>query len=661
MTELPVAPTDLELLHGVDVEPSIGRLLRAGPVEAVLLDGDLRYVRRDGTEVARRIQVAVRSAAWDTVPGERAEELIEQGPDSFRVSFDSLHRYGELWFRWRCVIEGAPDGTITYAMEGLAERDFEYRRIGLCVLHPTDVFAGGHFEAHSPSARSVGTLPATVGPQPFDGESYPPLFDAFDRLRMRSRSGLAVEFGFEGDLFEMEDQRNWTDASFKTYGRNPLARPEPWALRAGTQVRQRVTISTDVAGPAGRGRPRPPVVTLGDTVIGRVPALGVALAADEPAHGRREIARLRRIGLAHLRVDVHLRHQQWGDLLERGVALARELDCALELAVFAAEGGSPSDAASLGDVAHRLAQPDAPAVARLMMFADDSEVTPPDLVDLARATVGSSIAGVPIGGGTNVYFAELNREDGFPPAFEVLAYPITPQVHSDDDLSLVETPMAQADTVRRAHLLAPEASIAVTPITLKPRFNPDALDAPTAPDVLPANVDVRQTAQIAAAWTLASVRRLGEAGAASATYFETVGWRGLLEPDSLPPRTSPFPSVAGMLFPVYHLLAELAPLSEFELLECATSRPLELEAIQIAGPSDITALVANLLPRRATVELTPIPAGARIRRINTDTTRRQMSTAALGGERWDPVEAGRAGTLELDLSGYEVSVLRWPR
>ena len=36
----------------------------------------------------------------------------------------------------------------------------------------------------------------------------------------------------EGDTFEMEDQRNWTDASYKTYVR-PLALPWPYTLAGG--------------------------------------------------------------------------------------------------------------------------------------------------------------------------------------------------------------------------------------------------------------------------------------------------------------------------------------------------------------------------------------------------------------------------------------------
>ena len=44
--------------------------------------------------------------------------------------------------------------------------------------------------------------------------------------------GLRVTCRMEGDTFEMEDQRNWTDASYKTYVR-PLALPWPYTLAAG--------------------------------------------------------------------------------------------------------------------------------------------------------------------------------------------------------------------------------------------------------------------------------------------------------------------------------------------------------------------------------------------------------------------------------------------
>ena len=42
-------------------------------------------------------------------------------------------------------------------------------------------------------------------------------------------------YATEGDSFEMEDQRNWTDASFKVYG-TPLKNLSPVEVKTGTKI-----------------------------------------------------------------------------------------------------------------------------------------------------------------------------------------------------------------------------------------------------------------------------------------------------------------------------------------------------------------------------------------------------------------------------------------
>ena len=49
---------------------------------------------------------------------------------------------------------------------------------------------------------------------------------------------------FEGDVFETEDQRNWTDASYKTYS-TPLSITYPVTIEKGTRIYQRVSLSVD--------------------------------------------------------------------------------------------------------------------------------------------------------------------------------------------------------------------------------------------------------------------------------------------------------------------------------------------------------------------------------------------------------------------------------
>ena len=55
----------------------------------------------------------------------------------------------------------------------------------------------------------------------------------------------------EGDTFEMEDHRNWTDASFKTYVR-PLALPWPYTPPAGQAVSQSVKRHAERRAPSRR-------------------------------------------------------------------------------------------------------------------------------------------------------------------------------------------------------------------------------------------------------------------------------------------------------------------------------------------------------------------------------------------------------------------------
>ena len=61
-------------------------------------------------------------------------------------------------------------------------------------------------------------------------------------------AGGEIVIRFEGDLWEMEDQRNWTDASYKTYS-TPLRLPYPVEIHEGDRVWQRVTIEARGGSP----------------------------------------------------------------------------------------------------------------------------------------------------------------------------------------------------------------------------------------------------------------------------------------------------------------------------------------------------------------------------------------------------------------------------
>ena len=59
--------------------------------------------------------------------------------------------------------------------------------------------------------------------------------------------GLEAAINFEGELFETEDQRNWLDASYKTYC-TPLSIPFPVAVNVGDEVNQSLQLQVNSHG-----------------------------------------------------------------------------------------------------------------------------------------------------------------------------------------------------------------------------------------------------------------------------------------------------------------------------------------------------------------------------------------------------------------------------
>ncbi len=207
------------LYDGTDEPTSEEVALRAGPLELVFQAGDLRAIRLGEVEVWRRVYVAVRDRNWDTIPIRLSEVRIEQDDRSFVVTFKAEHCQGPVDFTWNGTIVGEASGTITYQMDGRARSSFLRNRIGICVHHPIVECAGRSCEVvHSDGTTERGAFPDAISPhQPFKD---------IKAIAQEVVPGVRAEVRFEGEVFEMEDQRNWTDASFKTYS-TPLATSVP--------------------------------------------------------------------------------------------------------------------------------------------------------------------------------------------------------------------------------------------------------------------------------------------------------------------------------------------------------------------------------------------------------------------------------------------------
>ena len=646
-------PSENRILRGADQPPEDALPVRAGDLSAEFAAGGLRYLRMRGIEVARRIVVAVRDQVWNTVPGVLSDVRIHQTGDEFRIAFSSRHEAGELCFIWKGTIGGTADGSCSFSMDGTAVTSFPYRRIGICVLHPPEEFAGRGFSATGGGAAISGQLPALVAPPGPSAGIDEPLIPAFARLALSGRH-VSAEFSFTGDHFEIEDQRNWTDASFKSYSRLPVVSAEPEYLAAGTRLQQTVSVSATVRGRAPRTRPPAvPQIVIGDEIAAPMPEVGLVHADDLPPPAPRTAELLAQMALAHLRADVHLQREGWAQRLGRARLQAQELGCPLEIAVFLENATT----AGLGQLAALLGQV---PVRRVLIYRADAESTPGADVAAARGALAALPPGTPFGGGTDLNFAELNRSRPDVAAMDAVAFPINPQVHAADEDSMVETAEGVRAVIRTARSFAAGRPVVVSTISLRPRFNPDepdALDGSAA--TLPGNADPRQLSLFGACWALVTMKALAEEGAHATTWFETTGPRGVIDGGTAEPASSLFPAHPGLVFPVYHMLRDVCEFGGAPLLACSGD-PLRAAAIAVRRGDRSAVLVANLRPERSAIEVRlprQLPrSGVTIRRLNTMTaTAAMLSPASFRSHaQAQPVQGS---TLRLDLLPYEYSRL----
>ncbi|MCP5114888.1 MAG: hypothetical protein GY953_29000 [bacterium] len=577
-----------EIYYGAD-KPSARQIaLRAGPLDMVLEPelAFLRYIRRGEVEFIRGIFSPVRDRNWGTVSPRVSRLRVETAGDGFQVSFDVNCVEDPIDFFWKGTITGEGTGAVQFRMEGEARSTFLRNRIGFCILHPITECAGEPCVVETvDGSTQAGKFPDFISPH-----------QPFMNMRAISHGGdNGVEVRFEGEVFEMEDQRNWTDASYKTYC-TPLELPFPVEVKKGTRIAQAVTVrAKGKARPAVRAASPEVTIEVDRTRRVTVPSVGFGVAAEEEP--LRAVDRVRQLRPAHLRVDLKLGEPGYRDLLRRASAEAASVGASLEAAVFVTDA---ADEELRGLAALK------PKVARWLVMHADKKSTGERWVRLARKYLRGKV-----GGGTNANFTELNRERPPEGLMDVVCYSASPQVHAFDNRSLAETFEGLRHTVRTARQFIGDADLAVTPVTLKPRFNPVATAAEsTVGGKLPSSVDPRQMSLFGAAWTLGSLQALIESGVESLTYYETHGWRGLMSGGR--PMPDQFPDAPGV-FPLYHVFRDLAEFAGGEVAMTKSSRPLDVVAMTLHKQSWSRLMMANLGGEVQHVRVADSPVGSSVR------------------------------------------------
>jgi D-apionolactonase len=544
-------------------------------------DGQLRYLKLGNVELLRGIYAAVRDQNWDTVPVTLSDLKLTRRKSVMEIQFKARHEADGIDFGWKGRISiDANAGSLVYELSGQAYTNFRRNRIGFVVLHAAEL-SGRKLEIESCDGTLVaGKFPVAISPhQPFKQMRV---------IRHQPVTGLTVSVRMEGDIFEMEDQRNWTDASYKTYC-TPLELPFPVEVKAGQRVEQRIEVTwKQHALTTSEFNPRrtlsvPVLSAVGSPAWQRLPRIGFgASRAGQASPDLNPQAAWRSLRATHLRVDLRGDDAELDQRLKVAKAEMQVLATGLEVAVF---GGERDPAADFNRAAAALKRAELTShVRRWLVFSDRAKTTQGEEWRAARAVLGDLSPEAEWGAGTDAYFAELNRAEAPPEEADIVTFSVNPQVHAFDDYSLLETLAIQAVVVRDAGRIAAGRPIVVSPVTLRPRFNPNATAPGSAqsgdePENDPAAQDGRQCTGLAAVWTLGSIGQLLVGGATAVTYFRLSGPGGL--------------AADGQWFPVGNLFQAVGAFQggEGRWLTCSDSP--ELFGLHLAHLGRHRMLVAN--------------------------------------------------------------------
>lgn len=589
------------LLYGSEEIIARPIALRAGPLAMVLEGGKLAQVRVGDIEVWHGVSFTFRDPDWGTPEPVTTEIDVRDQGDAFRVRYQGFFPTDPV-IELRVTIDGTREGRLRFCGEALPAGDILANRLGLCVLHPMDL-AGANLEVeHADGRCSRSSFPTLIAP-------WPP-FTLIRSIRHEYADGCWARCSLAGDVFELEDQRNNSDASFKTYSRSNLM-PRPYRLQAGVAVRQSADLRLESpwVQPGAANRPTPASVSVGPET-GVLPQIGIEISPHDALSDDATVAALRalRPSLLHLALDESSGAVKWEGiralLAAVGAQLRLDVDCdaARSEPVLAALG------ATLG---------------KLRLVPESVAVFPSEqaCIDAARRSFPSSL----VGGGTPHFFAQLNRLERLADV-DFLSFTTSPIVHGAGDtavmLSLQSLP-SMIDTLRARHGTLP---VRIGPSHIAVRRSP--LGGQPASDgtrrVALAAQDPRCRGLFGAAWVLGYVAQFTATAADAVTLTSLGGPNGIVgRPDGQPLTRHPAYFVLGRL---------RAPA---RVCHVSISDPSRVAALALSRDGTNELLLANMTGDAVEIVLDGWPAASPISIMDAETWEAFATDGWAAGRRGD--------------------------
>ncbi len=592
-------------LYGTRRSEPAPRILSAGKLTAQLAGGNLRAIRYDGVEVLRAISYLVRDRDWGTYDPAVSDIAITETEAGFVVAY-TAHCHGPdgTLLDISTEIEGTAEGRLTF--KGLAQSGtgFETNRCGFCILHPIVGVAGAPVTVEHVNGTVEDTeLPGLIEPwQPFKD---------MRAITHTALAGVSVECRMEGDTFEMEDQRNWSDASYKTYVR-PLALPWPYRIPANEPVTQQITLTIIDSRNTSAN---PPVSTIETgtirltpgTATGTMPAVGLLITPEEAKASLAALQQPDALKAQDLlfHFDPTAGHGQpvFNDFAE--IAAIHVGTTTLEIAVPCQRGLDEE----LQEIAAWMRAGGFAPNAIMVCPSVDRQSTPPgsrwpDCPPLADvyAAAAKAFPGLRLGGGMLSYFTELNRKQVPGENLAFISHCTNPIVHAADDVSVMQTLEALPFITRSVRAIYGNKSYRIGPSTIPMRQNPygsRTMDNPDRGRIPMANRDPRHNGQFAAAFAAGYVTSVLDAG------LETLTLSALTGPFGLYAGTHE-PVEEGGNRPLYAVVNGLADVAGQRWQAVTSSDPAKVLAFTVKTETGRTVWIVNLTPEEQSLDATQL-------------------------------------------------------
>lgn len=647
------------ILTGTEQADVIGRILTAGPLSAELDGGNLRYLRLNGIEVMRAIAFLVRDENWGTYVPAISDLIIEQRDDGFSVSYEAVCSRADQSIHYAARIEGKPDGSLDFHAIAMPQTDFLTARTGFVVLHPLEGVVGHQLKVeHVDGSVTNSEFPEQVNPDcPFRN---------IRALSHEVQPGLWVRVKMEGDAYEMEDHRNWTDASFKTYIR-PLSKPWPYTLPQGELIEQSVTFA--FSGPlpksAGKGGDKANLIDVGTAGAQRVPAIGLGVPPEEAdgALATTELMKLLAPNFLACFYDPRLNHGVDQLRKYRDIAAQTNAEVMLEVVVRSVD----DYARELMDVASQVRQAGLTLesvavcpVGHLKAVLPGGIYPPAPELDALYRAARAAFPGVRLGGGMFSFFTELNRKRPPSQLLDFITNTTSPIVHAADDRSVMETLEALPWQIRTARHFSNGTPHRVGPSGIGARDNPHGATYSENPDngrICLAKMDPRQRGLFSAAWTLAYVAELVRGGVDRISMAAPTGPLGVIyrttEYDQPYYDDLPAASQAHAVYPVFHVLSSLNCASGAKLRSVKVAAADKAAALGWESAEGRWLLVANLTAGKQTIALKGVSTKATIGVLDAASFAEATSAPVSFRKRSSWLGSGR----QLVLDAYAVACI----